>query len=492
MYFGYIGTTIPNIMKIFHRFFGTFVFSLSVMLFMLTGCNEATEPVSVSDVDSLIHAQQLYELPYDAFSTQLDTLAKLLDDHDEPLAGLYFKLTRYGYPLNHCLATHDTAFEYVEGLEKLITNEDLNREDLLTNEWYREFLSGYLDLSAKYQIEGGNSPFPDQMFIRTQWLVAERHMKGTVLDAALLGLMKQQIGEYGMEGTAALIKEFNRLVENEIYRSQVKLRYSNLLTALHGAKEYTYLTDGKDTLSAFVYRPHAEGPQDQDAGGSYPTPCIVIAHGGGWYLGHPLQRNHMPRQFTDLGVTAVCIEYRIKGRTDDDPVTGLMDVKAAIRWVRNHAEELNIDPDRIIISGLSAGGHLAAAAALIDGYEHAGEDLSVSSRPDAAILWSGCVDPTIDHWFRWCMGRLTDEAKLSPLHNVDSGEVPFLVFQGTNDEFLDHNSHIAFRDSMTAKGNACTLHLFEGLTHTQIYELELVDEYREFLGDRGIWNAISD
>jgi len=63
-----------------------------------------------------------------------------------------------------------------------------------------------------------------------------------------------------------------------------------------------------------------------------------------------------------------------------------MDAKSAMRFIRKHADEFQIDPDKIIASGGSAGGHLAAATALIDGYNDPSDDLSISSKPSALVL----------------------------------------------------------------------------------------------------------
>ena len=68
------------------------------------------------------------------------------------------------------------------------------------------------------------------------------------------------------------------------------------------------------------------------------------------------------------------------------------DARAAMRYVRSHAPELGIDPDKIVFNGATAGGHLAAATAMFDGVDHADDDLTLSCRPDAMVLFSPVID----------------------------------------------------------------------------------------------------
>jgi acetyl esterase/lipase len=116
-------------------------------------------------------------------------------------------------------------------------------------------------------------------------------------------------------------------------------------------------------------------------------------HGGGWKGGNPTGTYRWSRYLAEHGVSAFTLKYRLsrekKGTT---PVICLEDAKSGMRWLRANAEKLGIDPERIAVSGNSAGGHLAAALATIDGYNHSEDDLAVKTTPNLLLLGSPVLD----------------------------------------------------------------------------------------------------
>ena len=115
-------------------------------------------------------------------------------------------------------------------------------------------------------------------------------------------------------------------------------------------------------------------------------PAIVFFFGGGWTSGTPRQFYAHCEYLAAQGMVAISAEYRVKGTHGTTPVESVKDGKSAIRWVRKHAEELGVDPLRIAASGGSAGGHVAACTALIEGLEE--EDPDICSVPDAMVLFN--------------------------------------------------------------------------------------------------------
>lgn len=96
--------------------------------------------------------------------------------------------------------------------------------------------------------------------------------------------------------------------------------------------------------------------------GTGPFPAVIYLHGGGWRFGDRRLGPDLSRHFASQGYAMVSIDYRLSGEALFP--AAVIDTKTAVRWLRTHAADYNIDPNRIAYLGSSAGGHLAALAAL--------------------------------------------------------------------------------------------------------------------------------
>jgi acetyl esterase/lipase len=198
-----------------------------------------------------------------------------------------------------------------------------------------------------------------------------------------------------------------------------------------------------------------------------PRPAIVFFFGGGWSVGTPLQFYPECAHFAARGVVAISADYRIASVNRTSPFESVADGKSAVRWIREHAAELNIDPHRIAAAGASAGGQVAAAAGVVRGLDDAGEDLSVSSRPDALLLWYPVVDNGPDGYGPKELKSRYQE--ISPLHNLSSNSPPTLLLLGTKDPLIPVATAELFKSRMEQGGGRCELKLFPGAGHP-IYE----------------------
>jgi len=192
-------------------------------------------------------------------------------------------------------------------------------------------------------------------------------------------------------------------------------------------------------------------------------PAIVFFFGGGWVGGNPQQFFPHCRHLASLGMVAISAEYRVRSRHGTTPFECVADGKSAVRYLRTHARELGLDPDRIVAGGGSAGGHVAACTATIDAYDEEGEDISVSSRPNALVLFNPVVDTTK---LGYGANRFKDDPrKLSPVHHITDGLPPTIIFHGTADTTVPFENVERFCREMHAAGNACTLVPFKGKKH---------------------------
>ncbi len=107
---------------------------------------------------------------------------------------------------------------------------------------------------------------------------------------------------------------------------------------------------GDTSLKLDVFEPAGLKPTDH-------RPAIVFFFGGGWSGGDAKQFYQQAKAMTEQGMVVFSADYRVKSRNKTTPFECVKDGKSAIRWVREHAAELGIDPDRIVAAGGSAGGH---------------------------------------------------------------------------------------------------------------------------------------
>jgi len=194
-----------------------------------------------------------------------------------------------------------------------------------------------------------------------------------------------------------------------------------------------------------------------------PTAAIVFFFGGGWTGGSPKQFYQQSKYFASRGIVAIAAEYRIKSKHGTTPFDCVEDGKSAIRWVREHAKELNIDPNKIVASGGSAGGHIAVSTSLINGFENETENLSISSAPNAVVLYNPVLDTTEKGYgHKKVAGR---EKEISPCHQIKENMPPVLVFHGTKDKTVPFENAKRFTDLMKKAGNECELVAFENQDH---------------------------
>jgi len=210
-------------------------------------------------------------------------------------------------------------------------------------------------------------------------------------------------------------------------------------------------------LNLHVFEP--EGLKKSDK-----RPAIVFFFVGGWTGGNAKQFFQQARYFSDRGFVCFSADYRIKSKHKTTPFECVKDGKSAIRYVRAHAAELGVDPNRIVASGGSAGGHVAGCTGVIKANEEKGEDLKVSSLPNLMVLYNPVLDTTKKGYGakRFKPEQQTD---LSLTHQVKKGIVPTLVFHGTADKTVPFENAERFGKLMKKAGNECVVIPYEGKGH---------------------------
>jgi acetyl esterase len=191
-------------------------------------------------------------------------------------------------------------------------------------------------------------------------------------------------------------------------------------------------------------------------------PAIVLFFGGGWTSGTVKQMEPQALHFAAEGMIAITADYRVNKRQHTSPFDAVSDAKSAIRFLRGKAKELGIDPDRLAASGGSAGGHIAAAADLTS-LDDKSEDLTISSRPNALVLFNPVFNNGPGEYGYDRIGERYRE--ISPYHNIKKGAAPTIAFFGTNDQFVPVLTAQLYKKTMEENGNRCDLFIYEGQKH---------------------------
>ena len=227
---------------------------------------------------------------------------------------------------------------------------------------------------------------------------------------------------------------------------------------------YKTLENG-DSLALHIFKP-------QDIKSGEKRPAIVYFFGGGWKLGTPIQFYRECAYYASKGMVAISVDYRIEYLYHSTPFESFEDAKDAICWLRSHASDYQLDPDKIAVAGGSAGGHLAAALGTI------GSDGAVPAgyRPNLSVLYYPVIDMVSRGYGFPEIKR--DFEKISPIHHVSKATPSTLILLGTKDPIVSVKAVESYRDKLLQNGVDCELHLFEGAGHPIfLYRKPLTDDY---------------
>jgi acetyl esterase/lipase len=213
-------------------------------------------------------------------------------------------------------------------------------------------------------------------------------------------------------------------------------------------------------------------------GVSAPTPAVVFVHGGGWAGGDPSQAGGNGMHFARRGIATVSISYRL-APAHHFPAA-LDDVRRGLRHVRAHADEFNVDPDRLVLMGLSAGAHLAMLAHLARDVAALAPELpaELAGVPEDVVAVIGHYGPydlarrkPVDGWDPigdFLGDRASDPECIrlaSPPTHAAAATAPVLLIHGTADRVVSYRESERMHRALVDAGRASELLLLEGAPH---------------------------
>jgi acetyl esterase/lipase len=212
-------------------------------------------------------------------------------------------------------------------------------------------------------------------------------------------------------------------------------------------KSFTYAKTKQADLEIVVHFPPGWKETDK-------RPGIVFFFGGGWENGTLQAFAPQARYLAGRGMVTARADYRVKSRHGVTPRECVEDARNALRWFRENAARLGVDPDRIVASGGSAGGHIAACTTLMPPDDPRGQDAKVSCRANALILFNPVLrfGPQL---LKKIDGDEEVGKAISPILHLAKDSPPTLLFFGTEDwlfrqgeEFVKRSKELGHRGEL--------------------------------------------
>jgi acetyl esterase/lipase len=262
----------------------------------------------------------------------------------------------------------------------------------------------------------------------------------------------------------------------------------SLFSAFAFAQPGTRLPEGTRAFRDMAYVTSGHERQKLDlfvpAGATNPLPLIIWIHGGAWFAGS--KENCPALRYLDRGYAVASINYRLSQHAIFP--AQIEDSKAAVRWLRAHAKEYNLDPARFSAWGSSAGGHLVALLGTSGDVKEfeVGENLDASSRVQAVVDWFGPTDfiqmskysPTnapfnhdaVDSPESRLIGGAIQQhkekvARANPITYIGKDDPPFLIMHGDKDNIVPYQQSELLHEALQKAGVGTTLKIIAGAGH---------------------------
>ncbi len=222
--------------------------------------------------------------------------------------------------------------------------------------------------------------------------------------------------------------------------------------------------------TTYVYEERPEGELvahlfGMEAPTETPRAAVIFFHGGLWDTPTPSQFVPHCLHFASRGALAIAAETRTASKHRTGPLEAIEDARSLIRWVRENAQALNVDPDKVVIGGAAGGAFLALLATLptakvlppVNG---------VSTMPQALILFSALVNTSVKGPAMDRFPNPKEAKKHSPMALLRRKLPPMLFFHGKSDRITPFDEVEKFRRKMRWRSNKCQVLDFERADHS--------------------------
>jgi len=422
---------------------------------------------SLNEIDFLQVLDSLRKLSIDNFESLQNTKTdkSFLIRESKDIKYFYDKfLVEYPYFYERFTGNKLLSDKMIE--QRLESNiQEFNNSELLEIESFKSFIKAFLYMRSKAELKKDNYKNTDnQQLNATLKLIADYFNNKEIIDYLKYEYINNHIEDFGIKNLEEIYSDFVSTCSDYSYLNTVKSLYEKEKQGRekHLIEIYKTVSGCDLEIHLFFLKENTQNKK---------VPAIVYFSGGSWSEGKPDWNFGACQSYAEKGWVAVAVEYRLANRQGTLPFEAVMDAKSAIRWLRERSDKYNIDPNRIIASGNSAGGHLVLATALVENWNEETDNLKYSCVPNVLMVNSGVYDLTDEStlWIRQdLINRNQSETlvkEISPIYLIKMDFPPTLIIHGTNDRNVPFFTAKDFIDKMKLVGNKIEFHSLEGAGH---------------------------
>ncbi|KAB8136237.1 alpha/beta hydrolase [Gracilibacillus oryzae] len=220
-------------------------------------------------------------------------------------------------------------------------------------------------------------------------------------------------------------------------------------------KEITYKEINDRKLKFYIFEPETALEN---------KPVLLFFIGGSFKKDpvSPARFQHQAHYFASKGILSICVDYRNGKDEGFSPIQAICDVKSAVRWVRENASNLGVNPNELVVCGSSAGSYIAVSSIMFDELNDDNDNLKINHIPNALIIFAGGMD-AVDIMTRRYPELIDKATEISPLHQVKKCLPPTLWLCGDSER--DYEQNKTFVKRMNEQGNDISFYEYEGGEH---------------------------
>ena len=386
------------------------------------------------------------------------------DDFLTVNATFYQKILEY--PNQHKKFTGENVLISKKNQETIDNfSKKFNDASLLSNKNFRKFTKYYITIESRKKLKSHIYDTLDNQQLTADWNTIETLFKNQdVSDFWKQEYLYDHIDNIGIKNIDAFYTNFITTCKKTDYTTKINEIYN-----LQKKRRTSHRIETYKRVNGFELDMHLFLPDPNSFNGNRPT--IVQFHGGSWSIGNPDWFFGTAEEYAKQGWIVAVVEYRIKARQGTYPFEAVKDAKSAIRWLRENAKKYKIDPNKILATGNSAGGHLALATTLTTYWNEKTDNLTISAKPNSLIVNAAVYDLT-DNNTKWIVENLENKEvvkEISPNHLMKKTITKMLLIHGDKDRNCPYDSATHFYQKMKSLGNNIELYTIQGGYHRVWY-----------------------